>query len=1457
MTALGANAAEAGQVAVLQGVNNIANATIAARAPTPGAAAGFNGNLNAQSQAGMAAATLRALQYQARVSTAVNMADQAQEAAREAAASLQTDVPDGLGVGGLDPVTDPVSAANDTTGVHTWDGADMPTETQTADGVEVTIHQTQSRAVLDWQTFNVGKNTTLIFDQSQNGQAQTGWVALNRVVGQLDPNTGLRDPSLAPLPSEILGAIKAPGTVLVLNQNGIIFGGHSQINVNSLIATTLEIGRAYDPESQSPLKIKDRNLEFLTFGLLGFAQQAPEQDQNSAFTFSSQEYVDPLTQQVVTDPLLEGSINVNAGAQITTDEGGFVFMGAPKIINSGTITSPLGEVNLQAGRDIRLFGSSGSSDSDTPDVRGFTAETFDSTPGEYVMNSQNAIIDVSQGYISLGASDEGGIIQDGLLESTTSVSRNGFIQLSGGDIQIGTGSTMAITPDDAGTIPGDPISLFDFKPSKISVGSESSRIEIQKDAMLYAPGANVDIGSAPGASSSDDSSNPGSSRIFIDTGAIIDVAGLTDVLIPASRNSIEISPLKGNELANDPNYRNSFLNGATVFVDPRLSGVRADGTEWIGSPLIDAASYAQQVGISVKELMTSAGNVTLGVKSYAQGSDQSQAPDITVKSGATIDISGGWVRYEGGFVQSTQLITRSGEIVDISQADPNGDYVGIYQGYMQVQPRWGVSQSWGSPLLLGTHYESEYTEGHDAGSLTLKGSSIVLDGTVFGSAYAGSRQIAYAQLGSKQSSIFGDDRLLQGASSQMPSGGLLFVQALAENGGSSTNLTGGGDISIVSSADYHPVSGDLAYGQSVYVDADGNLVVPTRDPNSLLPPDRQQVISLSADALSGMGLSEVAVQTSGKIDVAADATLNLAPGGIFSALAGRSITVDGNITIPSGSIRLQTINAGMGSVFNPDDPQLGSYDIIVNGKLSTRGEWINDFGANQDNFIGDTYTNGGSITLVAAARQLLYADQGNAGDPDAPQVNQDISGSILLNQGSLVDVSGGGYVRTNGTFDLSAHGGNLSLVEETNYFQLEDDPEFRPGTLPGFRVTTIDDNGNDIVPINPDKINARVTLDGTILAAGFAGGGTFTLITPQISFGDGTAATGTELPLDFFSKSGFGNYDIVSYGTDFIPNTFRYKDSDGNYQSLGGYNAVLATQTLTVGPGETLQLSQSQFSPVLSDAQMTTLRGLGSGGDLYSVLTPSVPTDAWDAHPVNLTLGGLVELDVAQGGSIIGEAGAHLTVGKLYNAGFIRLPGGTITQREVLPSLYENGTTIAIHDLSDAFSINADGTIHEDDPSNYDPNVTNGELAATYSFYVLGANVGPQDGILLAGGSTTDLSGESILNPRATGASPHPGLIHTGRMIGGGTIMTQSAGLTNSPLFDSSIGISVFNTINPTGQVAAEYLTANPGATLDISGASDTYELLGSNGQLTPTAVWSSGGSVVMGNGGTITGATI
>ena len=73
-------------------------------------------------------------------------------------------------IGGVWDVTQVTAASADPTGVATWQGASLPTA-DTSDPNQVTVVQNQPRALLSWTTFNVGQNTTLTFQQQQNGVA--------------------------------------------------------------------------------------------------------------------------------------------------------------------------------------------------------------------------------------------------------------------------------------------------------------------------------------------------------------------------------------------------------------------------------------------------------------------------------------------------------------------------------------------------------------------------------------------------------------------------------------------------------------------------------------------------------------------------------------------------------------------------------------------------------------------------------------------------------------------------------------------------------------------------------------------------------------------------------------------------------------------------------------------------------------------------------------------------------------------------------------------------------------------------------------------------------------------------------------------------------------------------------------------------------------------------------------
>ncbi|WP_026186238.1 filamentous hemagglutinin N-terminal domain-containing protein [Thioalkalivibrio thiocyanodenitrificans] len=84
------------------------------------------------------------------------------------------------------------------------------------------IDQSSQRAVIDWQSFNIGAGELVRFIQPGRDAA-----TLNRVTGGSA--------------SEILGALEANGQVFLVNPQGILFGAGARVDVHGLVATTLDI----------------------------------------------------------------------------------------------------------------------------------------------------------------------------------------------------------------------------------------------------------------------------------------------------------------------------------------------------------------------------------------------------------------------------------------------------------------------------------------------------------------------------------------------------------------------------------------------------------------------------------------------------------------------------------------------------------------------------------------------------------------------------------------------------------------------------------------------------------------------------------------------------------------------------------------------------------------------------------------------------------------------------------------------------------------------------------------------------------------------------------------------------------------------------------------------------------------------------------------------------------------
>src|SRR3954470_10324735 len=90
-------------------------------------------------------------------------------------------------------------------------------------GPSVTVNQSSNAAIINWNTFNIGVNESVRFNQPSSSS-----VVLNRVTGGLGP-------------SEIMGTLTANGRVFVINRDGVLFGPSAVVNTAGFLATTNDI----------------------------------------------------------------------------------------------------------------------------------------------------------------------------------------------------------------------------------------------------------------------------------------------------------------------------------------------------------------------------------------------------------------------------------------------------------------------------------------------------------------------------------------------------------------------------------------------------------------------------------------------------------------------------------------------------------------------------------------------------------------------------------------------------------------------------------------------------------------------------------------------------------------------------------------------------------------------------------------------------------------------------------------------------------------------------------------------------------------------------------------------------------------------------------------------------------------------------------------------------------------
>lgn len=961
------------------------------------------------------------------------------------------DVPNGLGVNGLNPHAD--AQTNPT---QWWQGADAPVQTVSGENITVKVKQNAQQALLHWQTLNVGKKTTLHFDQSAGGANAPQWIAFNQI----------KDPSANP--TQILGTIKAEGQVYLINPNGIIFGGSSTVNARGLTASSLPINT--NLVQQGLLNNRDAQFLFSSIKVPGGSDGTkdfdPEPPPASGY----------------------GDITVQAGATLTSPgsasgNGGRIMLVGPNVTNAGSISTESGQTILAAGMQV----AAAAHDSNDPSLRGL--DVWVGAMEDYAGTATNSgLIEAKTGSTSIVGKN---IKQDGAIESSTSVSLNGRIDLRAsygaianpnfdsttelgaggpmfldqftGSLSLGEDSLTRILPDYASDkkVPG--LSL----PERSQINLDGLSVHFDKSSAMWAPNGEVVVRAGTWTYRDTDGSGTildstgaveaginnhysgknqrfffNAGQIYVDQSANISVAGSVDVFTPLSHSILNVR-LLGAELADSPLQRDSVLRGKNLTVDTRITGTY-NGRFWVGTPLGDVTGLLGLIERNAAQLTTEGGNISLKA-----------GESVVLKEGSTIDVSGGFKFHESGTINTTTLI-KDGRLIDIANATPDQKYDGVYTGsWMNQQDKWGVMETYSNDSPKEKFSESTI-EGANAGKVSISAPALVLDGVLKGTAASGPRQ-----------------------QDKQPTSGQLEIRFEAQK---SIAVPGGDAIEYIT---HSPTPPEIAFGRQKNQTPVPEFVLSIDNKPTPLPSSLISSITLSPELLDEerFGSFEV-VNPDGSITIPENITLAASPKGSVK-LAAANVIVLGDITAHGGSIELSAYNLSPSfakeyGILNPSgsvalplaNVDRGKVTLGNNAYVSAAGLIVDDFQIGSSTPYLSKVIHGGNIKITA-----LSAD---------------------LAQGSVIDAMGGVHVDAKAK-NTYGNGGSISIV-----------------------------TGRDISI--PNVTGGELTMGSTLMGYSGGTGASLSIQSGPIQIG-GTAPNDVlAISPTFFTQGGFSQYSLTGIG---------------------------------------------------------------------------------------------------------------------------------------------------------------------------------------------------------------------------------------------------------------------------------------------------------------------------------------
>ncbi len=1282
-------------------------------------------------------AALAAQNQLARVTTAIQAMQNLQSSARSLAIGAPGTVPDGLQTGGLVPDSG-LASAGVANPVTDWTGAQTPTQAASGGQTVVTINQTAAQAILSWNSFNVSHNTVVDFNQ----QGNTSWTALNRI-------------NASNVPSQILGAIKASGQVYLINPNGIIFGGASQVNVGALIASTANISAS----------------QFLTNGIY-----SPQTGSTYSPSFTG------AGGNIIVQPGAE--IATNAPAAVTSS-GGFVLLMGKQVQNGGAISTPSGQTELAAGDNFIIRSGYSTTTNLISTTRGNEIAVQLNKAGSSLaaggsgLVTNTGMITASTGDITLAGES---VNQNGLLESTISVNVRGTIHLltSASDkfstVTLGANGYTLVEPDLTSTATALDGQRATLMADSVTANAERSALSnAQFDNLSLLPdqqqSARIEIvsGGTVEFQNGSDTSAPGGqlavsavSRVQADNGALLDVSGSYGVPLAMSANDITVN-VQSFELRDNPlNRLTQNLRNSTVYVDARslvlvpASSAYSTDRYYTQGGLLEVSGYLANVGHTIGEYTAVGGNIDL-----ATGT----AGAIVTQAGSTFNIDGGTVQYQSGYLPQTYLVGSDGNIYNANTAPANIAYSGVYGGFAVSHARWGSTQYFGNGLNTASSiYLPGYSVGRAAGSLTLSAPTSVFNGTIEASAVNGPQQTA------ADSASITDPYLLP--QNQVAQPGTLNIGQLS----GANLLPGATSVSFASSA---PVAGSLT--TAIAAGTTGTSI-------------------FNAGSINNFGLGQIYVVTNDPISVTAP--LVLAPGGQVS-LYGSSVNIGANITAPGGSLmaaQVVTLDGAQTTLQQASPPRgsNGTGDTVLapGAVINTAGLWTN-LPLDPSITFTQAFVNGGAVSLSSVNNLTL--GKGSL-------INTS-SGGLILANGVSKGGTGGAITLAAATASVSfpspvgslTMGGTLDAVGAINGGALSlSAPSFLISS--GTASTT-----TGVVTLAPAFFGQgfsayNLTATGNLTVAP---GTQVNVLEPTYQFTPASTAAPTGTAPQVAMATGL--YPLYSPNGSYTAITQRVGASFSAAIIIPGGETVVGTPVLSIGTGAVIATDPGQSIALEAPGQITingTLQAQGGSisavsdfGTSLSPLTGGIGlTSIWVGASAVLNASGQAVSFTNSAGNIVSlaPAGGKISLGNNLSTASIIIRSGAQLEASgsaaldyITASSLPAGVTSALPAGQDIQVQGAGGSI---------------SLASLEGLYNDGTLIAAAGGLQAAGGSLAmTLEADGVLSPFFTEATSrlftitqnNPGALQPANLQPGqasSKLMTGTARISAQQIADGKFG---------------------------------------------------------------------